>query len=514
MALNHVCIWDPKVGYRRVTIREACKIHPFGASAESGYFVCELCAQNVLLTQPGLVVQHFRHNPAEPNKECDERHKHFDPTYGRAINGLNSHVMPLRISVHNTNLSLELGFFSPPNRNARCDRIRISTDSQDAFEYSFERIESVGTTYLNVGSVPSRSYTIEYVNATAELKKFWSDKVQGIHLTGSFFDGRTRQLLQQGGKAYAGNQYYLLQKGWLSSVPSDIEATEMAIKTGSQLTSWHLYRIRVRRFSELAAKFFLRYAIFLTEKPTEFYPIWPAYVADPYFIYHNSEECYFYLCGDDAELKSYPPTSNVRKVQDGKLYRLFTQRREQLISIGKSGALGFSYLIKQPLKKEAKLPSVTITDTTGNELNEDTYSKLPISKIISVSCQYDGRAVVQRKDKTEYVYRMSADQDLQIDGLSFGTEIHFYQGCDCVRTIRFEQKKANDTVLISDDVLVKKLKTCSGPMIPVTHAIGTLAGKYSAYPKTKQWLYTVLRHGEIPRDAYRILLNSTNSTKD
>ena len=224
MPLTHVCIWDPKIGYRRVSISEACKLHPMGASAKSGYFVCELCAQNILLTQPGYVAQHFRHDPSDPNKECDERQNYFDPNYGRKINGLNSHVMPLRISVQNTNLSLELGFFFPPSRNARCDRIKISADSQIPFEYSFERIESFGTTYLNVGSIPGRSYTIEYINATAELKKFWSDKVQGIHSTGSFFDGRTRQLLQQGGKAYAGNQYYLLQKGSLWFVPSDIEA--------------------------------------------------------------------------------------------------------------------------------------------------------------------------------------------------------------------------------------------------------------------------------------------------
>ena len=258
----------------------------------------------------------------------------------------------------------------------------------------------------------------------------------------------------------------------------------------------------------------MRYAIFLTEKPTKFYPIWPAYVADPYFIRHNSDEFYFYICGDDAELKSYPAFVNTRNTQDGRLYKLITQHREQLISIGKSGALGFSYLIKQPLKKEAKLPSVTITDIAGNGLSEDTYTKLPKSKIISISCQYDGRAVVQRKGKTIYVYKVSADQDLQIDGLSFGTEIHFYQGCDCVRTIRFEQKKTNDNASIADDILVKKLKVCSGPMIPITHAIGTLTGKYSEYPKIKQWLYTVLRRGEIPRDAYRILINTIHSTKE
>lgn len=507
MALTHVCVWDPKIGYRRVTISEACKMYPWGVSAKSGYFACELCAQNVLLTQPGSVAQHFRHDPSEPNKECDERQNHFDPTYGRSMVGLSSHIMPLRISVHNTNLSLELGFFSPPNRNARCDKIRIAADSKNTFEYSFERIESVGTTYLNVGCVPSRSYEIEYINATAELVKFWSKQIQGVNPSGSFFDGRTRQILQQGGKVYAGNRYYLLQKGWLSSVPSDIEATKVEMKTGDSQTSWRLYRIRVRKFSELSAKFFLKYALFLTDKPTKFYPIWPAYIEDPYFIYHNSDECYFYLCGDDAVLHSYPSTSNVRKVRAGKLYRLYTQRREQLISVGKSGALGFSYLIKQALKKEALLPSITVSDIAGNEMNEDVYSTLPKSKIISVACPFDGKAVVQRNGRTEYIYRLSNEHDIQIDGLSFGTEIHFYQGCDCVRTIRFERNKAGRDASSTDDMLVKKLKACSGPMIPVTHSIGTLVSQYIVYPRTKRWLLKAVRRGEMPREAYRILTN-------
>lgn len=80
MPLTHVCVWDSKIGYRRITVEEACKMYPYGASARSGHFVCELCAQNVLLTVPGMNVQHFRHDPASPNKECDERQASFDPT--------------------------------------------------------------------------------------------------------------------------------------------------------------------------------------------------------------------------------------------------------------------------------------------------------------------------------------------------------------------------------------------------------------------------------------------------
>ena len=508
MPLTHVCVWDSQIGYRRVSVEEACQMYPNGASARSGCFVCELCAANVLLTAPGVNVQHFRHDPAAPNKECDERQAYFDPTYGRALRGLNSHVMPLRLAINGSSFTLQLGFFYPPDHRAHCDRIKITADAHQNFEYSFERIEKIGTTYLNVGSIPSRTYGIDYVNANAELIKYWSNKIPGVSASGSFFDGRTGHILLPGAKAYSSNSYYLLQKHQLYISSRDLEVTEISrIRTGD-FTTWYLYQIRVKHFTDRAAKFFLGYSIFLTEKPTKFYPLWPAYIAEPHFIYHNSSNFYFYLCGDDAELKAYPASPNVLGTLDGKLYKLFAREREQLISLGKSGALGFTYLIRQPLKKTASLPTLVISDSAGAELSEDVYTKLPKSKYISVSCQYDGRAVVQRNRKTERIYRISPEQDLIIDGLSIGTEISFYQGCDCVRTIRFEVTKPNEDDAARDATLARRLAACSGPAKPVPHSFGAIINRFDAYPKTKQWLQATLRHGKISYSAYRLLLSS------
>ena len=145
MPLSHVCVWDADIGYKRISLESACKMYPNGASAKSGYFVCELCAQNVLLTAPGVNVRHFRHDPSSPNKECDERQAHFDPLYGRRLRNLNSHLMPLRITVAKESFALQMGFFCPPDSEARCDKIRITTNSGKAYEYSFERIERGGT---------------------------------------------------------------------------------------------------------------------------------------------------------------------------------------------------------------------------------------------------------------------------------------------------------------------------------------------------------------------------------
>lgn len=501
MSLTHVCVWDPKIGYRRVSIDEACALHPYGVSARSGHFVCELCAQNVLLTAPGANVQHFRHDPSSPNKECDERQSSFDPTYGRSLRGLSSHIMPLHIQMAGSKFILQLGFFFPPDSKARCEKIKIATDSHQVFEYSFERIERIGTTYLDVGSIPSRIYGVEYVNADSQLRNFWPIKIIGIDAAGSFFDARTGQILPTGGKAYSGNEYYLLKHSPLYSSTKDIESTEVSRISDQHYTTWYLYKIKIKRFSRSSAQFFLKYAIFLTERPTKFYPIWPPYVKDTYFIYHNATTFYYYLCGDDAELKAYPTIANSLSTEGGRLYKLYSQERTQLISLGKAGALGFSYLIKQSLNKKAVGPLVKILDQDGNELSEDVYGKLPKSKHISVSSQFDGKAVVIRKGKLEYISRLSAEEITVIDDISLETEIRFYQGCDCIRSLKFERADSGPDVPELDYALVQKLQSCTGPMIPVSHAIGSLANRFENYPKTRQWLLNALREGEMPRKA-------------
>ncbi len=257
MPLTHVCVWDSTIGYRRISVEEAVEMYPYGVSAASGHFVCELCAQNVLLTAHGINAQHFRHDPSSPNKECDERQASFDPTYGRSIRSMNSHTTPLRIVLRNGGFELQLGFFYPPVNHARCDSIIISCDG-GKYRYSFDRIEREKTTYLSVGSIPSNKYEIEFENANTQLLRFWSKRVTGISQNGSFFDARNGKILQSGAKAYSDNIFYLLRHFpiYSSQVPNDIELIELRRSRGQSFSTWYLYRIRVKRFSELSAKFF------------------------------------------------------------------------------------------------------------------------------------------------------------------------------------------------------------------------------------------------------------------
>ena len=513
MALTHVCIWDPRVGFRRTTITEACKMHPYGVSARSGHFVCELCAQNVLLTAPGINVQHFRHDPASPNKECDERQTTFDPTYGRRIQSLNSHIMPLRIVPTEASFLLQMGFFLPPVQNARCDKIRITGDRHQLYEYLFERIGATGTTFLNIGSVPCTVYGIEYINATETLKKYWVTRVQGISPFGSLFDCRSGHILQMGGKAYAGNNYYLLQKKPLYTLCRDIETEELARVQNNLYETWYLYKIHVRNFTENSAKFFLKYSLFLTEKPTFFFPIWPAYTKDPYFIYHNSSELFLFLHGDDAELKAFPVTANSINTDDGKLYCIRTHYKEQLVSLGKSGALGFEYLIKQPFIKSVSAPIVTVIDSLGNELCDECYTTIPKAKQITISAPFDGKVILERKGKTIVIYKFLAGQSLVIDGLTYGTILKVFQGSDYIRTLRFERNADETDKSALDNLLYRRLRACKGPLLPITHAFGAIAEHFKDYPQTREWIYRTIREGSISYSALMIIRSNISSNK-
>lgn len=48
MPLTHVCVWDGKAGYRRVSIEEACSMYPGIQSQLIEGFLFALCVRKML----------------------------------------------------------------------------------------------------------------------------------------------------------------------------------------------------------------------------------------------------------------------------------------------------------------------------------------------------------------------------------------------------------------------------------------------------------------------------------
>ena len=512
MSLTHICIWDANKGYRHITLEEACNIPEYKyrtVRAEEGVFVCELCAQRVCLTAPGKQRRNFRHNSTSEKKECEDRAQ----IYARNKIQDDSHpVLPLRIEERQGSYLLSLGLFHDPSFNingAQCPKVIITGDSGQKFVHSFERLSPQGITYLNVGNIPSTRYHLSYENVALSLSGYWPCTTEGIDgERGSFFDYSSGKMLQPGSKAYLNRDYYLLQRKRIVDVPYGISCESIAENRLDYCTIWRLYKIRAEKFSASVARFFLEHSVFLTEKPAEFYPVWPPYIEDPYFIYQNDLAIYFYFQANEAEFKITPYTYVQCKIlEDGKLYKVYSKTKEQqLISLGQLGAIKSSYLMTKKLDMVAAFPEVQIKSIDGKAITEDLCNQLPAEKQIIIQTPFDGKIIIFRGNKITDIRHTDPKQDITIEKLAFGDEIQIFQGCDLVRTIKFVKLKQNTNIAIRDRQLVQQLCNCKGTMIPIYHNIATATDKLRDYHLTKKWVYSKIRRGIIARDAYALLL--------
>lgn len=524
MPLTHVCVWDSRMGYRHIDENEAAEMYPLETvPAHSGVFLCELCSQNVGFTKPSKhQVRHFFHTSASQNKECEDRAQSYD----RAITSLNQHTMPIRIKVTDDSFVLQLGFFSPSTKEStrpQCQKIKIGGDDHQLFEYAFERIESSGVTYLNIGNIPSAKYWLEYIQPSAELKMYWPSVTPGISAKGTFFDYDSGRMLQSGAKAYPGKRYYLLQRRLLLSIdiPKGISTKKLCDVRTSTLATWYLYEINVQSFHANVARFFLQRSIFLTESPAVWYPVWPPYIKDSFFIYHNENSLYFFMGGDGAELRTYPITNSYfapqcQNLSDGKLYKIHAVAKTQLLSLGHSGALGFSYLFKKDLAMEKSSPTVAVRDSDGNYLDQTVYSTCPKGKRITISAPFDGRVKIFRSGKISSVFWLAAGQELEVSIPSLNFEVEVYQGCDRVYTVRFEKRHENPNLQPVDEELLRKLSACNGPEIEIPHSFGAMISRLSDYPRSANWVSARIRKGQMPATALKLLMHhiDTNTRRN
>ena len=519
MPLTHVYYWESNVGYRPITVEEADKLYSHGCTVpadRTSRFVCGICAQHVGLSKrrKGTGTRHFYHSRGEDDKECEDRAK----AYSAVPVGYNCHPMPLRIKVAHGSYLLELGFFHTPSSatsGPRCQKIIITDDNKQQHIYSFERLSLEGVTYLNVGNIPSTEYHLSYDHPSSNLDRYWPSKTTGVNIRGSFFDCSTGKILYSGSKAYPYRDYYLLQRRSIGYVPHGISYESIAETRTGSFTTWYLYKIHVQDFSASVARFFLERSIFLTEKPVVFYPIWPPYVEDPYFLYHHDPRIYFYMQDGDAELNIYPATiyAQHQNLGDGKLYRIYAASKEQLLSLGQSGAIGFSYLMTKPLDMVAAFPEVQIKSIDGNLIAEDTCNRLPKGKQLTIQTPFDGKVILLKNNKILEIRHIVAEEILTVDDLSFGCEVRIFQSCDVIRTIHFEKFKPDVNIAAMDRQLVDRLRSCKGGSMPIPHSTAAAVLQLEQYTLTKQWLLSQLRSGRIDRDAYFVLISAANQKK-
>ncbi len=510
MPLTHVCMWSDH-GWKQVTTVEVAALHPEGTvSAQSGLFFCELCGQYVTLTDGEIRDRYFKHSAYEKSKNCPERTFAYGttdiPTF---LAG--KHNLPIRLNIFNGTFQLEVGLIPAPSEVIMKYKNQSLTiqgvgQNENAFVFSLDRLQEGTVTYFSVGQIPAPRYRLEISLPIPNISQYWPSIISGIDADGVFFDGITRKKLPLDADVQINHSYFLLMRGCIRERYEHVKIKEV-IKVIHQWECWRLYQITATAFTEDAAKFFLEFHARLTDTPVQIYPIWPAFVRNPYLIYHNTDDVFVFMQGD-VKSKLFPlATMNKYDGTDASLLTIQCKERQQLLSVGRAEVLKYTYLWKIPLTMTGTLPKIEIIDIAGNVMREDIYHQLPQQKAVKIKAQFDGSVVIERDNFQEIRYELHANESLILD-VHMGQTVFIYQGLDCVRTVSFKKETSSTITAESDQRLYDRLRRCNGEQIPVPHSLGALCLKLDGYPKTKAWLYQKIRENQISFRTLAILKSS------
>lgn len=494
MPLNHVYMWSEH-GWKPITIKELDEMHPEGTiSAYSGLLMCGICGQFVTRAAGDKYVHYFKHDKKEASKLCEERAKQYD---AGIISLSREHDLPIRLASFHS-IELEIGLLPIPkdiSLNTRQQIIIIPKDSEDkSFLYSLSRIHRDCITYLPIGTSPASEYHI----FIRDKIPFWPSKVQGIPTEGALFHGKTRKKIPYDADVQVNCDYYLLTTR-IENVSDNGNITVQEIVPGYP---WRLYRVRAVKMTRYAGNFFLRFHCRLTDNPVEIFPIWPVTIQTPYFIHHNKNELFMFLQGE-AKAKVFPSADmNGYPCGNGKVIKVNCHDRQQLLCVGRTKILRYTYFWKDMLNNQAEIPAVTVTDFYGQSLKSGIKQEIPKKSQIKIKSEYDGFAEIEKDNKLLERRRITAEQQTIIQGIQFGYHIKIFQGLDCVWEILYERHKKE--INCDERAILAKLNVNYGKRIRVPHALGATAEKLKNYPRVRQWLYQRIREGYMSEKAYRV----------
>ena len=508
MSLTHVRMWSGH-GWKKVTVSEAAKKFPYGISARSGLFMCDLCGQYVTLTIGGIRDPYFKHSSEEKSKDCPERtfSNGSYPTFDAQV-----HELPIKIQIKSSEqFEFEMGFISPPPDliGERDDRkiIIYGNNNSSGFQYSLERLSSNGITYLPVGNTPCKTYKISHPFDAQKIKMFWPTEVHGVTAEGTLFDSKTGKKLPEDADVSVGHTYYLITKRHYINNAKYISGKSICTSSKDYFNTWYVYEIQATKYDESSARFFLDLHARLTDHPVNFYPIWPEFIEDPYKVMHRDDELYFYLEGEGVTSKAFPNAyiqeTNL-PVENSQILHIICNERQQLVSAGRVKVLKYTYLWKDELNRTISSLETRVYSIDGRQIMPGIYQDPPVKEQITITCEADGFIEIDDLDGFPVSkYYFSAGQKLVVEKIQLGTIVNIYYGLDCVWTARYEKAAINDE--IDDRDLIKKLESYHDDYIRLPHAAGSFAVKLQSRPLLHDWFCIQVKKGKISRSALNIL---------
>ncbi len=506
-SLTHVCMWSDN-GWKRITAEQAARLHPGGTvSAHSGLFMCELCGQYVILTDGDIRMRYFKHSASEKSKDCPERR--FAAGYSISY-GSQEHDLPIRIiGISATSFGFEVGLIRAPISSLSkdfCIEIRPKGVFDVRYVFTKERLNYSGITYLFIGERPFEKYTLSFRNGNDELHEFWPAEIKGIDPEGTLFEKASGKKLSYDADVEIGKEYYLLKRGYVYRKSySSMQIQEiMQKRIGGEI--WTLHVVSASSLNEDAARFYLDFHCRLTDHPVSLQPVWPLFVEGNYIVKHNQNSMYMLVEGNVAAVKTFPPVTVSQlyySTSQPKLYEVSCSGRQQLISVGRTQALQYTYFWREPLNQVGLHPEVLVTDLSGVEVALGETDTLPYNKTLRFTSTFDGELIISDNSHIVEKQKIFTDKYIELDGLSYGLSVQVVIGLDVIWKIDFKKRKF---VVVKDEIeILKQITNVSGSTIPAPHSLQNILAGMNRYPQICQWIRKCINNGIINEQSYRRL---------
>lgn len=489
-------------------------MHPGGTvSAHSGLFMCELCGQYVILTGGDIKARHFRHSAYEKSKDCPERT--FGAGYSISYDS-QEHDLPIRItSVSSSSFRFEVGLIRAPISSLNKDfRIEIKPKGGVDVSYVFtkERLNYDSITYLPIGEKPYEKYTLSFQNGTDKLREFWPSEIKGIDPEGTLFEKASGKKLTYDADVEIGKEYYLLKRSYLyRNSRSSMQIQEVAQKRFDWET-WTLYVVSASAFNENAARFYLDFHCRLTDHPVSLQPVWPLFIEGNYIVKHNQNSMYMLVEGNVAAVRTFPSVTVCQlnhNTSQPNLYQVFCSGRQQLISAGRTRALQYTYLWKEPLDQVGSRPEISVTDLEGFEIASGETDTLPRKKTLRFKSTFDGELIVSNNNRVIDKRKIPADKYIELDQLAYGLSVQVVIGLDIIWQIAFRKQQS---AALNDEIeILKQITNVSGATIPTPHSLRNMLAGMNRYPRICQWIRKRITDGTINEKSYRRLQHAYRS---
>ncbi|WP_294556726.1 hypothetical protein [uncultured Mailhella sp.] len=533
MSLSHVLMWSDKYGYQPVTEYDAARDCPYTVSARSKIFVCGICGQGVTFTAGRERIRHFRHDQAAQNKDCEDRSQTYG--YNLPFSSFSARIctLPLRLRTEGPGRwRLELGLLALQKAVLEgCTRklLCIENDRGETYRYNLkDRLQPDRLTWLDAGDYPSKIFRLSLDDHSA-LPSLWPQSADGLADV-TLFEAETGRRLPFFPDVQVNREYIaVFRERFDPGYCFNVRVT-LIPRSVHGWFNCDVYRVKTLSFSREAASFFLRLRANLKRQAPLIFPLWPVVIRTPHLIYHNADELFIFLEGENVSVQSFPrvPLPEIVHRDSARLIRFACGIRKQLVSgtsdapllqLGRfSHVLRYDYFIRQPLDRATSPPGVTVTDHKGNELKGDLLEGVRPGTLLYVRGPFDGEVWLKSEDSplTER-YTLKGGEVLELKA-GMGQTLTIFQGLDSMRTIVFvrpgqtgestegrEQPKSDDASGWTDMQLCRRLKRMHGDEEEASRALAECLRFFRGWRLVEAWLRQRQSEGTVSRRAQILL---------